>query len=138
MINEGDIFEYEFSHSQEDVNTFAKISGDNNPVHLDQGYAAGTVYKKPIIHGFFGASVFSKIFGALWPGEGTVYLNQTINFKRPMYPDVLYKAQLKVKEVDKGKHRSLVETKIVEVENNKPVITGEANIMNKEKIKHSS
>lgn len=134
MLKTDDTFEFVFKFSQEEVDAFAKISGDNNPVHIDAAYAAGTVYKKPIIHGFLGSSVISRIFGTMWPGEGTVYLHQQLNFKRPMYVDQEYKAMLLVKEVDEGKHKAIVQTNIVEVANNKPVVTGEAQIMNKLKL----
>jgi acyl dehydratase len=134
MIKIGDIFEEEFSFSQQDVNAFANISGDHNPIHIDPEYTANTVYKKPIIHGFLGGSIFSKILGTSFPGEGTVYLNQTISFKRPMYPEVKYKAVLTVKEIDNEKHRAIIDTKIIESESGKPNITGEASVMNKIKI----
>ena len=134
MLFAGDTFEFLFSFSQDEVDAFAKISGDNNPVHLDSTYAATTVYKKPIIHGFLGSSVISRIFGTMWPGEGTVYLHQQLSFKRPMYVDQEYKAVLSVKEVLEGKHRATIVTNIIEVANNKPVVTGEAQIMNKEKL----
>lgn len=134
MLASGDTFEFTFQFSQDDVDAFAKISGDNNPVHLDALYAATTVYKKPIIHGFLGSSIISKIFGTMWPGEGTVYLHQKLSFKRPMYVDQEYKAILDVKEVLEGKHRATISTTIIEVANGKPVITGEAEIMNKAKL----
>lgn len=134
MLQTGDAFEFKFSFSQEDVDAFAKISGDNNPVHLDAEYASTTVYKKPIIHGFLGSSVISRIFGTMWPGEGTVYLHQQLSFKRPMYVDQEYKAVLTVKDVVNDKHRATITTNIIEVSNGKPVVTGEAQIMNKEKL----
>lgn len=134
MLKTGDTFEFSFSFTQEEVDLFAKVSGDNNPVHLDASYAATTVYKKPIIHGFLGSSVISRIFGTMWPGEGTVYLHQQLNFKRPMYVGQEYKAILILKEVEGEKHRAIVQTNIVEAANNKPVVTGEAQIMNKLKL----
>lgn len=134
MLASGDTFEFTFQFSQDDVDAFAKISGDNNPVHLDAEYAANTVYKKPIIHGFLGSSIISRIFGTMWPGEGTVYLHQKLSFKRPMYVDQDYKAMLEVKQVLEGKHRAIINTTIIEVANGKPVVTGEAEIMNKAKL----
>ncbi len=130
----GDIFELEFMYSQDDVNAFADITGDKNPVHLDEAYAAETVYKRPIIHGFLGGAVFSKILGNLFPGEGTVYLQQSMNFKRPMYTGVAYLAILTVVEVDKEKHKARIETKIIEAASGKPNLIGEATILNKIKI----
>lgn len=134
MFKIGDTYEKEFSFSQKDVEAFAAISGDFNPIHVDASYAANTVYKKPIIHGFLGGSVFSKILGMEFPGEGTVYLNQTISFKRPMYADILYKAVITVKEVDFSKSKAVLETKVLEAATSKPNMTGEATVINKVKI----
>jgi len=68
-LNEKDEYRLTFSYSQEQVNKFAEVTGDNNPLHLDEEYAATTMFKRPIMHGFLGGSVFSKIFGTLFPGE---------------------------------------------------------------------
>ncbi len=133
-IDVGDIFEKTFSFSQDQVNQFAEVTGDNNPVHVDAAYAANTVYKKPIIHGFLGGSVISKILGTEFPGQGTIYLNQNLGFRRPMYPDEQYKAILEVKEINVARHRALIDTKIISVSDEKPVITGEASVIHKEKI----
>lgn len=138
MLKIDDSYEKEFSFSQKDVEAFAAISGDFNPIHIDAEYAANTVYKKPIIHGFLGGSIFSKILGMEFPGEGTVYLNQTINFKRPMYADVVYKAVITVKDVDFSKNKAVLETKVVEAATNKPNMVGEATVINKGKIKEQS
>ena len=130
----GDTHTKDFSFSQEQVNAFAEISGDKNPIHIDAEYAANTVYKKPIIHGFLGGSVISNVLGTEFPGEGTVYLNQSMTFRRPMYPDVQYRVVMTVLEVDERRKRAKIETKIISVEDEKPVLTGEANVMNKGKI----
>ena len=134
VIKIGEVYRETFSFSQDEVNSFAQITGDKNPVHLDAEYAAGTVYKKPIIHGILGASVLSKALGMEFPGEGTIYLKQEMNFKRPMYVDVLYEAIMTVKEVNKEKHQAIIETKIAEKETGKVNLIGDAYIMNKEKI----
>ncbi len=130
----GDTYEKVFSFSQNQVNKFAEVTGDNNPIHVDAEYAAETVYKKPIIHGFLGGSVISKILGTEFPGEGTVYLNQNLGFRRPMYPDVQYKVILKVTEINESRHRALIETKVINVFDEKPVITGESSVIHKERI----
>src|SRR6187431_194110 len=103
MLQVGDTYSEVFSYTQEQVIAFAELSGDKNPLHLDAAYAATTMFKKPIIHGILGASIMSKILGMHFPGEGTVYLRQEIDFKRPMYVDVQYEAQLKVLETNRDK-----------------------------------
>lgn len=133
-MEEGQVYTEVFSFIQEDVNRFAQITGDHNPIHLDASYAAGTMFGKPIIHGILGASVLSKILGMHFPGEGTIYLSQQVSFKRPMYVDTEYQAVLTVKEIVKDKHQARIETKIVDKVSGKTNLIGEACIMNKTKI----
>ena len=121
----GSTFEYKFVFDQEDVILFSEASGDRNPIHLDDEYAKKTIFKRTIIHGFLGGSVFSKVFGTLFPGKGTIYLKQNLSFFKPMYTGVDYTALFKVKEVFKDKKRALVDTIIIDEKNN-TCITGEA------------
>lgn len=71
--------------TNDDVCKFADLSGDNNPVHLDESYAQQTRYKKRIAHGLISVSLFSGLFGSELPGEGCVYKSQDIRFLRPVY-----------------------------------------------------
>ncbi len=134
MIEAGQIYKYSFTFTQEQVEEFARVTGDNNPLHLNAHYAANTPFKKPIIHGFLGGSVFSKILGTKFPGEGTVYLKQSMEFLRPMFVDTPYEAILEVKEVENDKHKALIQTNIIDISVQKIVVKGEAVVMNKEKI----
>ncbi|MBK6622396.1 MAG: MaoC family dehydratase [Saprospirales bacterium] len=129
----GQIFELSFQFSQQQVNQFAEVTGDNNPIHSNEQYAALTPFKRPIMHGFLSASVFSRIFGTLYPGEGTIYMSQTMNFLKPMYVDTSYKAVLTVAEIFAEKHRARVTTEVLSPEGEK-VISGEALVYHKEKI----
>lgn len=122
-------FSLEFSFTQDDVISFAKISGDNNPIHLDESYASGTPFKKRIIHGFLGASVFSRIFGTKYPGEGTIYLKQDLTFRAPMYVGETYKAIIDTIEVIPARARARFRTQILDKEG-KIVIDGEALVQN--------
>ena len=67
------------------VREFAAISGDTNPIHIDDVYASESRYKKRIAHGLLSASLFSRIFGTQFPGAGCVYAEQSLVFKRPVY-----------------------------------------------------
>jgi len=71
--------------SAEDVDAFARISGDMNPVHLDDQYAATTRFGRRIAHGMLTASVISALLADDLPGPGSVYLSQTLSFKAPVY-----------------------------------------------------
>lgn len=67
MIKTGDKYRHEVTYTQEGVIAFAEITGDKNPIHLDPEFAAKTPFGRPIVHGFLSASVFSKVFGMLFP-----------------------------------------------------------------------
>ncbi|MCA0431489.1 MAG: MaoC family dehydratase [Bacteroidetes bacterium] len=135
MIELNQIYTHEFQFSQKEVEQFAQVTGDKNPVHLDAAYAATTMFKKPIMHGMLSASLFSKVFGTLFPGEGTIYLKQSLNFLRPMYVDTTYVAVFTVKEIVKEKNRAIVETIIKDKANDTICTSGEATVMNVNKIK---
>ena len=118
-------FQHSFKFTQEDVIGFATVTGDNNPIHLDTNYAEKSMFKKPIMHGMLGASIFSKVFGTMFPGEGSIYLNQSLSFLRPMFAEELYNAIFEVKEVLPEKKRVIITTTILNSEG-KATITGEA------------
>ncbi len=134
MIEQGTTYTHTFRFTQKEVELFAQVTGDKNPVHLDAAYAAKTMFKRPIMHGFLGGSVFSKVFGTLFPGEGTIYLKQSMAFMRPMFVDTDYEVRMNVKEVNKEKHRATVETIIADKNSGDVVISGEATVMNVERI----
>ena len=71
--------------SDEDVRVFARVSGDLNPVHLDDAYATATRFGQRIVHGMLTASLISAVIGNDMPGKGTIYLSQTLQFKAPVY-----------------------------------------------------
>ena len=67
-----------------DIALFAAVSGDVNPAHLDDAYAAGTRFQTVIIHGMWGGAAISSLLGTRLPGPGTIYLSQSLAFKRPV------------------------------------------------------
>ena len=134
MIEVNQVYTHSFSFSQEEVERFAEVTGDKNPVHINPEYAAKTIFKKPVMHGMMGAALFSKVFGTLFPGEGTIYLKQTLNFLKPMYAGVTYEAVFTVKEVLADKNRAVVET-LIRDGDGKVCTSGEAVIMNPGKIR---
>src|ERR1700741_3317463 len=135
MIAVGQTYSHEFNFSQADVIAFANATGDKNPVHLDADFAAKTQFKRPIMHGMLSASLFSKVFGTLFPGEGTIYLKQSLSFLKPMYVDTTYEAVFTVKEVIREKNRAIVETSIKDKTTGTLCTTGEATVLNMDKIK---
>lgn len=69
----------------EDVEAFASISRDCNPIHLDPIYAEKSMFGKRIVHGFLVGSLISAVFGTQLPGEGAIYLHQEMNFRKPVF-----------------------------------------------------
>lgn len=93
-----------------DIKAFAGISGDRNPVHLDENYANTSRYKKRIAHGLMTASYFSALFGTKIPGEGCVYVSQSLNFKRPVYIGDTVTATVEVTDVNLIRKRVFFKT----------------------------
>ena len=71
--------------TEDDVIEFARLSGDTNPIHIDDKVASKSIFGKRIVHGMLTAGLISAVLGTKFPGEGTIYLKQTINFLRPVY-----------------------------------------------------
>ncbi len=87
MINNlkvGDRASLSRAFTEEDVIQFANISTDTNPIHLDENFAADFVFGQRVVHGILIASLFSALVGVKLPGEGTIYLGQSLNFKAPV------------------------------------------------------
>jgi len=130
MIKQDDTYTHQVTFTQEQVDTFARITGDANPIHIDAAFAAKTPFGRPIIHGMFSASVFSKVFGMLWPGEGTIYMYQDVKFLAPTYVNEQYMACFKALEVDTVKHRGVIQCRLLD-SNGNVVIEGQAKLINK-------
>jgi len=131
MLQPGDEFRHKYSYTQEDVDTFARVSGDTNPLHIDEAAGKASMFGRNIIHGFLGASVFTKIFGALWYADGHVYMSQSMKWMKPMFVGTEYEAVVKVKEIFKEKNRILYECAVYEVATGDQTIAGEALLLNK-------
>lgn len=124
----------EFSFNQNQVKKFAEVTGDSNPIHLDDTYAKRSIFQRKIMHGYLSASIFSKIFGTILPGEGTIYLEQLLRFKKPMFVDHKYYAKITVLEIDKIKHKASIKTEIFEDNTNDITIEGQAKVFNSKEI----
>ena len=110
-----------------DIRAFAAVSGDDNPVHLDDAYAAATPFKTRIAHGMLSAGYISAVLGTRLPGPGAIYISQTMNFKRPVRigDEVITRAT--VSAIDSEKARVTLAT-VCEVAG-KAVVEGEAVVM---------
>ena len=124
-ISIGDCTELTIVVTEDDINKFAEISGDKNPIHLDKNYAEKTFFKKRIAHGFFIGSLFSNLLGNKLPGNGTVYYSQFLKFLAPVYINDTITAKIKVIEKKDNKKLILFETECLN-QNGNVVIAGEA------------
>ena len=113
--------------TEADIALFAGVSGGTNPVHLNEEFAASTMFKERIAHGMLSASFISTVFGTRLPGPGCIYLSQTLNFKAPVMIGDTVVARITLREVDKEKKRILVDTVCSVGE--KVVLDGEAKLM---------
>jgi 3-hydroxybutyryl-CoA dehydratase len=85
--------------TDEMIRAFAELTGDANPVHLDDAYAAGTRFGRRIAHGMIAAGLISATLANDLPGAGTVYLSQTLQFKAPVFPGDTITTTVEVKNV---------------------------------------
>lgn len=125
---------HSFRFSQADVVAFAHVTGDHNPLHLDAAYAAQTPFKRPIIHGMLGAGIFTKVLGTEFPGYGSVYLAQTLEFLRPMFVDTDYEAVFTVQSVNADKHTAEILGELRDTQTGKVTTRGVATLMHRERI----
>lgn len=110
--------------SDEDVRVFARVTGDNNAIHLDDCSAAQSVFKRRVVHGMLTSSLFSAIFGSHIPG--CIYLDQTLTFKKPVYLNEEVTARI---DVLKARGRVVKCNTTVTNQNNEMVVEGKATVL---------
>lgn len=126
-IKVGDSAEMQRTLTASDLDLFAVLSGDVNPAHLDEDFAREEVFHKVIAHGMWGGALISAVLGTQLPGPGTIYLNQSLSFRRPVGLGDHIRVQVTVREkCDKG--RVLLDCVCLNDEG-KPVIKGEAEVI---------
>lgn len=130
----GDYRSYQRTITKEEVRLFGELTGDLNDVHFNEDYAKTTPFKKTIVHGMLVGSLFSKIFGLDYPGEGTIYIAQSLIFKKPVYPDDLLNVVVTVKDIILERNRVIFSTEIFN-EQNELMLTGEATVMPRKLLK---
>ena len=114
--------------SDEMIRSFADLTGDTNPVHLDDAYAAGTRFGRRIAHGMIAAGLISATLANDLPGPGTLYLSQTLQFKAPVYPGDTITSTVEVKNARSDKPIITLRTVCIN-QDNKVVLEGEAVVM---------
>jgi len=125
QLGVGRTYEIRITITQQMVEHFARATGDYNPIHMDENYARGTIFKTRVVHGMLHAGLISGIVRTRFPGPGTIYLSQTLKFLKPVFigDEVTY--GLKVLEYLQEKNRLRLETVCVN-QKGETVVTGEA------------
>jgi len=127
-LKTGDTTSRTMTITDDTIRAFAEVTGDDNPVHLDDGYAAGTRFGRRIAHGMIAAGLVSATLANDLPGPGTVYLNQTLKFKLPVFPGDTVTATVEVLAVRPDKPIVTLST-VCTNQDGKVVLEGEAVVM---------
>ena len=114
----------------EDIDKFAEISLDKNPVHLDEEYASKTIFKKRIAHGILVSGLISAVLGTKLPGEGAIYMGQELKFMAPVFIGDTITATVEIIELIAEKNRVVCST-ICTNQDGKQVIVEKATLLQK-------
>jgi len=113
--------------SQDDLNTFASLVGDFNPIHMDPEYARTTSFGKPIVHGMLTSSFISTMVGMLLPGRGALWTEQTLRFMRPTFVDDEITVSAEVSQVSPAT-RTIISKVVITNQNDVVVVTGQSTV----------
>ena len=127
-LNVGDSAEMKKTIEQSDILSFADVTGDHNPVHIDEAFARTTRFGRRIAHGMLTASLISSVIANKLPGEGSIYLGQTLKFVAPVFPGDEITARVTVKQIREDKPIVKLDTICVN-QRGETVISGEATVL---------
>ena len=127
VLEVGQTASYSKTVSERDIQLFAEVSGDHNPVHLDAEYAATTMFKERIAHGMFSGALISAAVACTLPGPGTIYLGQIMKFTRPVKLGDTLTVRLEILE-KLPKNRVRIATRVFN-QNEEQVVDGEAEVL---------
>jgi len=124
-VETGDKASRSLTISDDTIRAFAEVTGDNNPVHLDDEYAAGSRFGRRVAHGMIAAGLISATLANDLPGPGSIYLGQTLNFIMPVFPGDTVTATVEVLSVRPDKPIVTLST-VCTNQNDEVVLEGEA------------
>lgn len=113
--------------TEEDIRLFAQISGDDNPLHTDAEYAKRSRFGAPIVHGILVAGLISKVLGTQLPGKGSIYLEQQLSFRKPVFVGDTVTAVVKITDIVADKRDIVLDT-TVRNQKGECVVSGTAKI----------
>jgi|TARA_Y100000310_G_scaffold330112_1_gene401216 3-hydroxybutyryl-CoA dehydratase len=120
--------EFSKAFTLDNVLDFSRISEDNNPIHIDARYASESIFGKQVVHGVLLISMFSKIFGTIYPCNGAIYLSQTSKFLKPAFIGDIILAKAKLISFDNNKRQGVFLTECYKA-SEILIFTGEAKIL---------
>jgi 3-hydroxybutyryl-CoA dehydratase len=110
--------------TESDIVLFAAVTGDTNPMHLNEEYAKGSIFGERIAHGMLAAGLITKVMGTQLPGPGTIYMSQSLRFRKPVRIGDTVTATVEITALNTEKHRATLRT-VCSVKG-EPVLEGEA------------
>lgn len=113
--------------TEADIDTFASVTGDTSPIHVDADYATNSLFKQKIAHGMLSGGFISAVIGTQLPGAGTIYLKQSLKFKEPVMIGDTVETTVTITSIKERRKMLVLET--VCTVNGKPVTVGEATVM---------
>ncbi|MFL1453627.1 MaoC/PaaZ C-terminal domain-containing protein [Marinobacter sp. GN3S48] len=126
-LNEGDSATFSRTLTEDELVLFAAVSGDVNPVHLDSEFAAESMFKERIAHGMWSGSLISAALATVMPGPGTIYMDQSLSFKRPVKLNDTLTVKLTVLKKE-SKNRVVLDCDVRNQKDEK-VVSGEAKVI---------
>lgn len=126
-IQVGSVYSFETQVFQQDVIAFAQLTGDFNPLHIDPDFGEKSKFKRNIVQGMLVGSLFSTFVGMYCPGEKSLYLSQTLNFKLPLFHDDTITVRGTV--INKNDSIRVIRLKTEILKGDKVAIDGEAKVM---------
>lgn len=129
-IKIGDTASFAKTITEYEVNSFAGVTGDFNPVHINAEFAKQSLFKQRIAHGMLSAGLISTVLGTQLPGINTIYLDQELHFLAPVFLGDTLTATVKCLEKDDTKHRIVFRTTVTN-QDGKIVTDGKARVMKK-------
>ena len=128
VFNVGDSANFAKAITAEDVEAYAGLTGDTNPIHLDDAYAVTTRFGRRIAHGMLTAGLISTVIGTKLPGRGAIYAGQTLRFLKPVYLGDTITVTATLTGYDEVKGRMTIET-VCRNQQGEDVLAGEADVL---------
>jgi len=123
----GKVHRHKFNITNDQIAKFSDVTGDYNRIHFDDEYAQRNGFESKLAHGFLVTSIFSKVFGTIFPGDGTIYMNQVLSFQLPVYAGTELEAFFKI--TSKVGRKLVVNTSITCTKTLEIVVEGEAVVL---------